>query len=64
MSSGRDCRREQEQIPGRGNSKAGSRSVKGCGVNKSLIKQRVEVRGRPWGRLKRFISQVPAELQL
>ena len=31
--------------------------MKGCRENKSLIKRRVEVRGRPWGRLKRFISQ-------
>lgn len=53
MSTGRDWRAvrwgKQEQIPGRGNSKAGSRSVKGRGENRSLMKCRVEVRGRAMG---------------
>lgn len=55
---------DQELITSRGNSKAGSGSVKGCVENRSLMKCRVEVRRRQWGRLKGFISQAQAELQL
>lgn len=51
----------RSRYPGRGNSKAGSRSVKGC-KQKGLIKYRAEVTGRERGELKGFISQAQAEL--